>query len=151
MSEVLDLSGAKLGQFDLVPPNWYEASVYAVEDVEIEKEDGKLPQGTPGKNIQFKIEGGEYDNRRVFNRFWLPADGTYDADKRMTMLGRFADFLKAAGFSEKELTSGKFKFDPEDIVGREMRISVGIDKSGDYNTVRNFKPKGENIEEAGLL
>lgn len=151
MSEVLDLSGAKVGGFDVIPPNWYEAVVFEVTPIEIENEDGKLPMGTPGYNIQFKVDGGEYDNRRVFNRFYLPAAGEYDEDKRKTMLGRFADFLVAAGYSEKEITSGKFKFDTEDATGRSLRISVGQDKSGDYNTVRNYKPVGANVEEAGII
>jgi len=146
----LDLSGASLGAFDTIPSNWYDASVFEVKEIEIEKEGGVLALGTKGYNVQFKIEGGEYDNRRVFNRFYLPTPDQHpDQQKRNTMLGRFGDFLKAAGYSEKDITSGKFKFDAEDIVGRELRISVGID--GDYNTVRNYKPKGGDLAEDGLI
>src|SRR6266550_7559486 len=123
MSEVLDLSGAKLGQFDVIPSNWYDAVVFQVDDIEIDKEDGKLPMGTPGYNIQFSIDGGEYDNRRVFNRFYFPKQGEYDETKRQTMIGRFADFLVAAGYAEKDITSGKFKFDREEIVGHKLRVS----------------------------
>ncbi len=151
MSEVLDLSGAKLGQFDVIPSNWYDAVVFQVDDIEIDKEDGKLPMGTPGYNIQFSIDGGEYDNRRVFNRFYFPKQGEYDETKRQTMIGRFADFLVAAGYAEKDITSGKFKFDREEIVGHKLRVSVGIDKSGDYNVVRNFKPAGADLEDAGII
>lgn len=146
----LDLSGASLGAFDTIPSNWYDASVFEVKPIEIEKEGGTLAVGTEGYNVQFKIEGGEYDNRRVFNRFYLPKEGEHpDETKRKTMLGRFGDFLKAAGYSEKEITSGKFKFDPDDVQSRELRISVGID--GDYNTVKNYKPKGADIAEDGLI
>lgn len=151
MAETLDLSGAKTGQFDVIPPNWYDAVVYEISNIEIEKDDGKLPQGTPGYNIQFAIDGGEYDNRRVFNRFYFPKEGEYDESKRQTMIGRFADFLLAAGYAEKDIKSGKFKFDPEEVTGRKLRISVGIDRTGDYNTVRNFKPVGTDVEEAGII
>lgn len=151
MTDVLDLSGAKTGAFDVVPRDWYDAVVFEITDIEIEKDDGKLAQGTPGYNVQFAIDGGEYDNRRVFNRFYFPKEGEYDNDKRQTMIGRFADFLIAAGFAEKDIKGGKFKFDPEEVTGRKMRISVGIDKTGDYNTVRNFKPVGGDIEEAGII
>jgi hypothetical protein len=151
VADVLDLSGAKTGAFDVIPTNWYEAVVYEITEIEIEKEDGKLPQGTPGYNVQFAIDGGEYDNRRVFNRFYFPKPGEYDEDKRQTMLGRFADFLMAVGYAEKDIKSGKFKFDAEEIVGRKLRLSVGIDKTGDYNTVRNFKPVGSDVEEAGII
>lgn len=151
MSEVLDLSDANLGSFDVIPPNWYDAVVFQVDDIEIEKDDGKLPQGTPGYNVQFSIDGGDYDNRRVFNRFYFPKKEEYDETKRSTMIGRFGDFLLATGYSEKDIKSGKFKFDKEDIVGRKLRVSVGVDKSGDYNTVRNFKPMGADVEEAGII
>lgn len=151
MSETLDLSGAKVGQFDLMPSGWVEAHVHEIEPIEIEKDDGKLPKGTPGFNVQFKVDGGEYDNRSQFNRFYLPKAGEYDEDKRQTMLGRFADFLVAIGYAQADITSGKFKFDPDDAVGRQCRILVGQTKDGEYNTVRNFKPVGANIEESGII
>lgn len=146
MSEALDLSGAKLGQFDEIPPNWYTVHVHEVTPIEIDNDEGKLPMGTPGFNIQFKIDGGEQDGKSAFNRFYLP-DQSYE--KAATMRGRFADFLVAVGYSEKDILSGKFKFDPDDVVSRQCRISVGI-KDG-YNTVRNFKPVGANVEEAGII
>lgn len=152
MSDVLDLSGAKLGQFDLMPSDWYDALVHEVTPIEIEKDDGKLPMGTPGFNVQFKIDGGEYDGRSQFNRFYLPdPDGDYDHSKAQTMRGRFADFLMAIGYAEKDITSGKFKLDTDDMVGRQLRILVGQDKAGEYNQVRNFKPVGANMEEAGII
>lgn len=150
MSEVLDLSGAKLGQFDLLPTDWYDVIIFEITDIEKDNDEGVLAEGTKGYNVQFKVEGGELDNRRVFNRFYLPEKGQHpDEGKRMTMLGRFGDLLKAAGYSEKDLTSGKFKFDKNDATGRPLRISVG-EKNG-YNTVRNYKPIGENVEEAGII
>jgi hypothetical protein len=151
VSEALDLSGAKVGQFDLMPSGWQDAHVHEVEPIEIEKDDGKLPMGTPGYNIQFKVDGGEYDGRSQFNRFYLPQAGEYDEDKRQTMLGRFADFLIAIGYAQSDITSGKFKFDTEDTVGRQCRILIGQDKAGEYNQVRNFKPIGANVEEAGII
>lgn len=149
MNEVLDLSGAKTGQFDEIPPNWYDAVVSEITPIEIEHDDGKLPMGTPGYNVQFKVDGGEYDGRSVFNRFYLPDPAQYDESKAQTMRGRFADFLVAIGYSEKDITGGKFKFDVDDVVSRQCRISVGV-KDG-YNTVRNFKPVGENVAEAGII
>lgn len=151
MADVLDLSGAKTGAFDVIPGGWYEAAVYEITDITIDKDTGKLPEGTPGYNVQFAIDGGEYDNRRVFNRFYFPKPGEYDDAKRQTMLGRFADFLVGVGYAEKDIKSGKFKFDPEEVTGRKLRISVGIDRTGDYNTVRNFKPVGTDVEEAGII
>jgi hypothetical protein len=105
--------------------------------------------GTPGYNVQFKVDGGEYDDRSVFNRFYLPDPAQYDEGKTMTARGRFVDFLVAVGYSKDDVMSGKWKFDADDLVGRECRISVGV-KDG-YNTVRNFKPVGANVEEAGII
>lgn len=147
----LDLSGAKVGQFDLMDSGWYDAHVHEVTPIEIEHDEGKLPMGTPGYNIQFKVDGGESDGRSQFNRFYLPKEGEYDESKRQTALGRFVDFLVAVGYSKEEVMSGKFKFDPEDVVGRQCRILVGRDKAGEYNNVRNFKPVGANIEESGII
>jgi hypothetical protein len=146
MSEVLDLSGANLKGFDPMPSGTYPAVVYEIEPCETTNPDGNLPVGTPGYNVQFKIDGGEYDNRRAFNRYWLPAaDTDYDAKKRATLLGMFSRFLLAIGYGEKEVTSGKFKFDPDDAVGRECSVVLGIRPATEeyeaQNNVRNVRPR----------
>jgi hypothetical protein len=146
MSEVLDLSGANLKGFDPIPSGSYPALVFEVEQVETSNPDGNLPVGTPGYNVQFKVDGGEYDNRRVFNRYWIPPSD-YDESKRKNMNGMFARFLMAIGYTEKEVTSGKFKFDPEDAIGRECTVVVGVrpaDEERGYeaqNNIRNVKPR----------
>lgn len=152
MAGPLDLSTANRGAFDAIPSGKYDAKVFKVEPVTFDKEDGKLPKGTEGYNVQFAIDGGQYDNRRVFNRYWLPSD-EYDKDKRANMLGMFVDFLLAIGYSEKEVTSGKFKFDAEDAEGRECSLSVGQREwDGDtQNTVRRVKPRSQDLEDAGIL
>lgn len=148
MSEVLDLSGAKLGQFDLLSSGWKDVHVENIDDIMIDNDEGKLPEGTPGYNVRFVVDGGSEDGKSAFNRFYLPlADSGYDESKRQTALGRFGDFLIAIGYSEKDIKSGKFKFDKDDAEGRKCRILVG--ESNGYNTVRNFKPIGADLEEGG--
>jgi len=144
MSGVLDLSGADLKGFDPIPSGSYPAIVFECEAIETENPDGKLPIGTPGFNVQFKVDGGQYDNRRLFNRYWIaPAD--YDPSKKKMLDGMFARFLLAIGYSEKEVMGGKFKFDPEDAIGRECTVVVGIRPANDQyeasNNVRNVKPR----------
>lgn len=146
MTEVLDLSGANMSGFDPIPSGSYPAVVFEINQVEVENDTGKLPVGTPGYNVQFAIDGGEFNNRRVFNRYWIPPSD-YDEAKRKNMTGMFARFLLAIGYTEKEVTGGKFKFDPEDAIGRECTLVVGVrpgdaDKGYDaQNTVRNVKPR----------
>ena len=136
MSEVLDLSGADMTGFELLPSNTYDATVYAIEDVEVQADGGSLPQGTPGFKFQYRIDGGEYDGRYVWSNYWRAPDGH---DKKSVMDGIFAKTLQALGYGEKELTSGKFKFDREDVVSRECAVVVG-QKDG-YNNVKNVKSR----------
>lgn len=152
MADVLNLAGADMKGFDAVPSGPYDCVIHEVTSVEVEGEDGKLPKGTPGYNVQFKVEGGEYDNRRFFQRFFI-APPDYDADKKKKLDGMFARFLAACGYSEQEITSGKFKFDPDDLIGREVTVLVGQkDYQGETrNTVRNVKARSANLEEAGII
>ncbi len=123
MAEVLNLAGAKPGQFDLIPSDWYDVHVENIDDIMIENDDGKLPEGTPGYNVRFVVDGGKQEGKSAFNRFYLPLpDSGYDEGKTATAQGRFVDFLLACGYAEKD---------------------VG------YNSVRNFKPVGQDLQEGG--
>lgn len=149
MSETLDLSGAKFGAFDIPPPDWYTVHVERIEDIAIDNDSGKLPMGTPGYNFAFVIDDGPQADKWVFNRFWLPKAGEYDESKRATFVSRFADLLVALGHSEKDIQSGKFKFDKDENLNRQLRILVG--ENNGYATVRNYKPIGGDIAEEGIL
>jgi hypothetical protein len=151
-ADVLDLSGADLKGFDAIPSGSYDAIIFEVGEVETENPDGNLPVGTKGLNVQFKLDGGEYDNRRLFSRYWFPP-ADYDKTKRDKMLGMFARFLMAVGYSEKEVTGGKFKLDHDDLVGRECKISVNRYMYDDVwrNKVTGVRPRGKSAEESGLL
>lgn len=123
----LNLTDADLssGDFTPIPAAAYEMHVHEVAVVEVEKDTGKLPIGTPGYNIQFRVDGGKYDNRVVFKRYYIPGEG-YDSEKRKKSLGIFANFLMALGYSQEEVTSGSFQTDPEDWVGKQVKVSVKI-------------------------
>lgn len=141
----LNLADADLsaGDFDPIPPASYEMHIHEVQAVEIEKEGGKLPVGTPGYNIQFRVDGGKYDNRVVFKRFYIPGPD-YDAEKRKKSLGIFANFLMAMGYSKDEVMSGSFQTDPMDWLGKQVKVSVRIrPATEDYsaqNEVTSIKP-----------
>src|SRR5438132_14033113 len=121
----LDLSGADTKGFDPVPQGTYDAIIFDVTPIVTENPDGKLPLGTPGINVQFAIDGGPYDNRRVFNRYWMPPV-EYDEEKRNKSLGMLARFLGAIGYDEADIKSGNFNLDVEDMKGRQCRVSVRV-------------------------
>ncbi len=153
----LDLSGADTTGFDPVPSDQYKVEVFECKPVKIEKEDGKLPEGTPGFAVQLKIigdtdgnEGEDYKfyNRRAFTRFYLPAaDSGYDATKASRMKGMFVKFLLAIGYTEEEVMSGSFSFDPSDAEDRECIAVLGYQpEQGGYpaqNKVNGFKSLSE--------
>ncbi len=113
------------GDFEPIPAGAYDMHVHEVKMVEVESDTGKLPQGTPGYNIQFRVDGGKYDNRVVFKRYYIPGPD-YDADKRKKSLGIFVNFLKALGYSQEEVMSGTFSPDVEDWIGKQVKVSVKV-------------------------
>lgn len=144
MSEVLDLSGADLKGFQPIPSGRYPAVVHEVTHIETENPEGKLPVGTPGYNVQFKVDGGEHDNARVWNRYYRAPEGY---EKKAVLDGMLARFLLAIGYSEKDVTSGKMKIDVEEWINRECTVVVGLrpaDQEKGYeasNNVKNVLPR----------
>lgn len=161
MTEPLNLAGADLRGFEPFDSGKYEAAITEKPDqvfTKNESGEGKMPPGTPGYNVRFTITGGQFDGRHVWNNYWIPtqeyADSSEEnAKKAATMKGIFARFLIAIGYSEDEVTSGSFVFDPNDVVGRKCQVVVGIrrsDEYGDRNVVKNVK-RLETVAESGIL
>lgn len=160
----LNLADADMsaGDFEPIPAGSYEGHVHEVTAVEIEHDNGKLPMGTPGYNIQFRVDGGKYDNRVVFKRYYLPG-ADYDSEKRKKSLGIFANFLIALGYEREEVLSGSFQSDPTDWIGKQVKFSVKIrpatkDEDGNevyaaQNEITSVKPfnAGGNSTQAGVL
>ncbi len=156
MSEVavgpLDLSGADTTGFAPVPSGTYKASIFKATWRETQNE-GKMPKGTPGLNVQFRLSEKvgspelKVENRRVFNTYWLPGDG-YEAKKRARMQGMLVTLLVNAGYDKAKVTKSGFKLDLEDVAGREIGLTLGIqpaDEEKGYeaqNTVKGTKPIG---------
>lgn len=147
----LDLSGADTTGFDPVPSGTYKASIFEAEWRSVKNEGGKLPQGTPGLNIQFRLSEKvgspelKVENRRVFNTYWLP-EGEYDAEKRARMQGMFVTLLVNAGYDKAKVTKSGFKLDLEDLQGREIGLTLGVQPANEekgydaQNTVKGTKP-----------
>ncbi len=157
MSEVLDLSGANVQGFDLIPSGRQPALVFECEPTETQN-DGKMPAGTKGYKVTFKIDGGDYNNRNLWNNYWLPTEEEQpDASKRAFQQGMFVKFLLAIGNDEKSVTGGKFKFDPEThAIGRECTVVVGkkaaTEQYEESNVVKNVLPRSVgNTDDSDLL
>jgi hypothetical protein len=158
----LNLSDADMsaGDFDPIPAATYEVHVHQVTMVEVENDTGKLPIGTPGWNIQFRVDGGKYDNRVVFKRFYIPPV-EYDTEKRKKSLGIFANFLVAIGYPKEEVLSGSFDTNPPEWEGKTCRASVRIrpaqkDADGDViypaqNEITSLKPLSAVSTAPGVL
>lgn len=152
----LDLSGANTEGFAPIPADWYDALVFEITHVEVEGADGKLAQGTPGINVQFKIDGGQYDNRRVFNRFWIPREEDTTPEKRKMMLDMLANFFKEIGFSDEVIKSPSFNLVEAcaEAIGKECKLNVKVDTKYDNNKVVRVKARGtagDALNEGGLL
>lgn len=141
-----DLKGS---DFEAIPSGNYHCSVYDVTMKETKGgQDAALPKGTPMVNVQFKVEGGDYNNRRLFRQLIIaPAKVNgkpYEHKKTMDRI--LGQFFKCIGFSEEEITSGNFDPDLEDLKGRELLVVVGQKPKyngaeGEMdNVVKGFKP-----------
>lgn len=146
---VLDLSSADLSG-NQMENGWKDALIYEATPVKTENAEGKLPVGTPGIKIQFKVDGGQYDNRRAFNNYWMPP-ASYDPEKRARSLGMLAKFLEAVGFTD--VTSPTFDIAAAiaDMPGRECQINTKYDPDWDNNKVQGVKARNAGGNAGGGL
>ena len=154
----LNLGSADLKGFEAVPAGTYDAIVYDVNMDETKGSDGaKLPAGVPVLNVQFKIDGGDYDNRRVFRRFIIAPEkvGGKKYEHKAMMDGMIAKFFLALGYEEDEVLSDSFEPDLEDLKGKECRIQVKVRPETDAypasNDVAAVRPRAEASAGSALL
>jgi hypothetical protein len=143
----LDLSSADTST-NKMENGWKEARVAEVTPIVTDNPQGRLPMGTPGINVMFRIDGGPYNERPVWNRYWFPPAG-YDEEKRAKSLGMFARFLMAIGYPEDQVKSEGFKIDINDMLGRECRVNTKYNEEYDNNNVAGVKPRQAVPEGAG--
>lgn len=141
MGLALNLAGADKGGFEAIPSDTYDCAIQEVTMTETKSEDGALPKGTPGLNVQFRVVGGDFDNRRLFNTYWI-APKKYE--KKAMMDGMLARFFVALGFDEELVTGGSFEPETDELVGLECRVVVGQREylNEMQNVVKNVKPVG---------
>ena len=156
----LNLSSAEMKGFEALPGGTYDAVVYDAQMDETKGSEGSvLPAGVPVLNVQFKIEGGDYDNRRVFRRFIIAPDKVNGKkyEHKAMMDGMIARFFIALGWSEDEVISAEFEPDLEDLKGKECRITVKYKAADDErgypasNDVSAVRPRSEATAGSSLL
>jgi hypothetical protein len=102
----VDFTDVKSG-FEPIPEGKYEAVVFEVEQ--------KVGQnsGKPYLNWQLKIQGGEFDGRRLF----------YMTSLSPNALWKLKTNLIALGYTKEEV-EGDFDLDLPDLCGRECTVVV---------------------------
>ena len=161
---VLDLTGAdeSAGQFDAIPAGTYNCYIHEADwRATKDSPEAKLAANTPYLNVQFAItddtarDGSKVKNRRVFGKYFVPAEGTVPADKLAYHRGTMMNFLKAAGFTPEEMQKKGFRLDPEALQGRELQVVVNRSKNnytGEFdNNVRGVKPQGSAVTSGALI
>jgi Protein of unknown function (DUF669). len=122
MGVKINLSKATEVTFDPIPAGTYNAVVFECE-VNHTGGGGKLPEGTPYLNVQFKVDEPDtsFDNKRVWATYMIAPDGVENKDK---MDGILFGFLKALGVMSDP---GKVEVEPDELQGMPCKIVVGID------------------------
>lgn len=104
----LDFTGVEDRNFDPIPNGVYEVLVHDIEEREVKQ--GKNA-GADMWAVQFAINGGEYDNRRVFRNYTLIPNSMWAVKQ----------FLIALGV-DPEALSGEVAINLEDLIGLQARV-----------------------------
>jgi hypothetical protein len=142
------------GGFTAVPSGSYNCTVDDADWKYVSKTGGKLPEGTPGLNVRFRVNADEPERRGIkvanqcfFNTYWIPPKD-YDAEAAKKLRGALANFLRSAGVTDEKLNSKKFDLNNEkdEIIGNPLVVVVSK-KWNDYtdqddNPVMGVKPAG---------
>lgn len=138
---VLDLSTADT-RGNYMEAGWKEAVISGAEIVYTKNAAGNLPLNTPGINVQFTIDGGQYNDRKVWNRYWFPP-ASYDKEKRDRTLGMFVNFLGELGYDKDQIKTEGFSLERvEELVGKECRVNTRYDEDYDNNKVIGVRARG---------
>jgi len=109
----MDLTGVEAGgDFEPIPNGAYPCTVF-----DVEQRTGK-DSGQPYLSVQFKVQGGEYDGRRLWSNYSL----------QQQSLWAIKGLLITLGWSEEQL-AGQFEFEPTELMGKACVVVATV---GDY-------------------
>jgi len=106
----LNFSDVETRDFEPIPNGVYEAIVHDIEEREVQKGENA---GAPMWAVQFSINGGPYDNRRVFRNYTLVPNSMWAVKQ----------FLIALGVDSQQL-QGEITIDTEDLIGLPCRVVI---------------------------
>lgn len=110
MGTTLNFSGVETKDFDALPNGRYEALIHDIEETNVKN--GKNA-GAPMWAVQFAINGGDHDNRRVFRNYTLIPESLWAVKQ----------FLIALGVDPEALNS-EVTIDSQTLVGHQCQIIV---------------------------
>lgn len=126
-------------EMELIPKGTVAKAVLVVKE-------RKSSQSTGGDylSIELAIQGGQYNNRRVFGMICNPFDENNSEAWRQMGIGAITRILESRGVfnyedpaSYEQFNSGDFNQIIEALNGAEVVIKVGIDKGKDGRADRN--------------
>jgi len=126
---------AGLGPSEPIPAGNYDALLFEIKAEEVKSGPNA---GKPRWNIQFKIDGGQHDNRRVFSYIPMYVAGDF---------WKFENFFSSLGFEVK----GQFSV-PEikDLLGKKIGVRVKVrEAEGAYpasNEVSGFNKSSTSAD-----
>jgi hypothetical protein len=136
------------GTFEPLPAGNYDATIFSIKAGEFgaPKEGKGDNSGKPYWNVQYRIEDGQYANRRLFQMVglfthWAPKPGSTEEPVNFNL----PQFLKAVGVDVEE---GEVEIpDPEKLGGHEVTLRVIVKEfpvgSGNKsNEVKAVLPRG---------
>lgn len=156
--QVLDLSGAEGGEFELIKSGTYPAEIARAE-ARATQNAGKLPKDTPMWAIGFRITDGEYENRWVWRNYIIAPEKVKGKpyEHKAKMDGMLVRFLTDIGYDPDEIKSGSFEADLQDFEGRTCMVVVSrrtwkdpdTGDTNEDNEVKGTKPIKAGSEAAG--
>lgn len=133
-----DFSNVESSTFEPLPAGKYHAALFEVEEKPSKSSEFDY------LNVQFKILEGKDDagNSAVNRRVW----GTYSYNPKA--LFRLMSLLQACGYTEDEIRDPSFSFEPAELQGRIVKLSVGrrTYEGEIQNTVRSEAPANDDFD-----
>jgi hypothetical protein len=133
----VNLADIEESSFDALPVGRYHVKVTDWDETAT-KNAGKLPVGTPGANVEFTVQDGPYENRKLWTNFWIHPN----------TLGIFKTFAKAAGTDEGTLndSSADVAAILDDLISADVVVKVRQRPyQGDMrNDINGYQPYDED-------
>ena len=123
--------------FAHIKPGVYHAAIFEAETKESQSSEFDYI------SVQFKmLEGQDAEGNNAINRrVW----GNYSFSPKA--LFRLKSLLLAAGYEEAEINDPEFTFEPADLVGKVVRVTLGVRT---YEGEKQNTVKGEKLADANF-